>query len=271
MIIIERTTAVFDKIIKDLQRLSFWITIIVQVFFFGLYGFKIYINIYQTFFLVIYCVLMAVSLFGFIFYLRTYRMRKHKIIIETKLGLRALRYLANAIMIVVVIIEFVQSGATDLDIILSALSVASFVFQLMFELLRSAYNKYSELISTSLKMDFAKFEMLKDPKGYFLSTVNAPLEMISNKITGTVKPKKELTKIEQYVEQLNSEYKKQQKDDKVLRANNEKWEIKKNFNIVLGAFKKKDQKKASPPTDNNPPKQIAQKKSSLGKKTIKSE
>jgi len=69
----------------------------------------------------------------------------------------------------------------------------------IFELVRMAYNKYSDMLMTALNMDFAKFEMLTDPKSYILSKLDNPLEKISNKITGVKTEKKELTKTEQYV------------------------------------------------------------------------
>jgi hypothetical protein len=256
MIIIERTTAVAEKTIKDLQKLSFWITVIVQVIFLCLYGFKIYINISRIFYLAIYCFLASVSLFGFIFYLSTYPIKKYKKVSETKQGLRLFKYLANAIMIVVVLIEFFQLGASDLELVLSAFSIFSFLFQLLFELIRSAYDKYLELFTTALIMDFAKFEMISDPKGYFLSAVNAPLEKISNKITGVKTEKKEPTKTEQYIDQLTREHKKQHKEVKKTRAAKEKKEIKEHFKILLSVFKRKKRIKKVLPTGKDAPKQI---------------
>jgi hypothetical protein len=43
-----RTIAVIDKAIQDLARLLFVISVIVQILFIGLYGFKIWINWNQT-------------------------------------------------------------------------------------------------------------------------------------------------------------------------------------------------------------------------------
>ncbi|MFA6377800.1 MAG: hypothetical protein WCW63_04150 [Acholeplasmataceae bacterium] len=257
MIIIERTTAVADKTVKDLRRLSFLIAIIVQVIFLCLYGFKIYINLNRIFYLTIYCFLASVSLFGFIFFLSTNRIKKLKKVSGTKRGLRVSKYLANTIMIVVILIEFFQLGASDLELILSAFSITSFIFQIMFELVRSAYDKYSELFMTALNMDFAKFDIISDPKSYLLSAVNTPLEKISNKITGAKTEKKEPTKIEQCIDQLTREHKKQQKEAKKTRANEEKREIKEHFNILLSIFKKKKRNGKSPPHKKDSPKQLS--------------
>ena len=92
-------------------------------------------------------------------------------------------------MIIVVIVEFVQRKPSDLDIIIAALSIVFFI-QIVFELVRMAYNRYSNLLMTALGMDFAKFGMLADPKSYILSKLDNPLEKISNKITGVKTEKK---------------------------------------------------------------------------------
>lgn len=259
MIIIERTTAVVDKTIRDLQRVSFWITIVVQVIFLCLYGLRIYTNLNHIVFLIIYCFLTATSLFGFIFYLATFQIKKHKKVLGTKQGIKILKYLANAIMLIVVIVEFVQRRPSDLDIIIAALSVVFFLAQIIFEIIRMAYNRYSDMLMTALSMDFAKFEMLTDPKSYILSKLDNPLEKISNKITGVKTEKKELTKTEQYVEQLTNEYKNQKKVVKKAKLDKKKQKIREHSKIIFGIFKKKKRKESVIPADDNSIKQIIKK------------
>ncbi len=259
MIIIERTTAVVDKTIRDLQRVSFWITIVVQIIFLCLYGLKIYTNLNHIVYLIIYCFLTLMSLFGFIFYLTTYRNKKDKKVLGTKQGIKISKYLANAIMIVVVIVEFVQRRPSDLDIIISAVSITFFLVQILFELVRIAYNKYSNMLMTALSMDFAKFEMLADPKSYILSKFDNPLEKISNKIMGVKAEKKELTKTEQYVERLTNEYKNQKKEVKKAKLDKEKQKIKDHSKIIFGVFKKKKRKKPASLINDNSIKQITKK------------
>ena len=259
MIIIERTAAVVNKTIRDLQRVSFWITIVVQITFLCLYGLRIYTNLNYIVYLIIYCFLTAMSLFGFIFYLTTYRIKKDKKVLGTKQGIKISKYLANTIMITVVIVEFIQRRPSDLGIIIAALSIAFFLIQVIFELVRMAYNKYSDMLMTALNMDFAKFEMLTDPKSYILSKLDNPLEKISNKITGVKTEKKELTKTEQYVEQLNNEYKNQKKVVKKAKLDKEKQKIKEHSKVIFGVFKKKKRKKSTLPADENSIKQITKK------------
>ncbi|HOZ02239.1 MAG TPA: hypothetical protein PKV57_00255 [Bacilli bacterium] len=259
MIIIERTTAVVDKTIRDLQRVSFWIALIVQIIFLCLYGLRIYTNLNHIIYLVIYCFLTLTSLFGFFFYLTTYKNKKDKKVLGTKNGIKILKYFANAIMIIIVIVEYVQREPSDLDIIITALSIAFFLIQIVFELVRMAYNKYSDLLMTSLSMDFAKFEILADPKSFILSKLDNPLEKISNKITGVKTDKKELTKTEQYIEQLTNEYKDQKKLLKKTKSDKEKQKIKEHSKVIFGVFKKKNRKKKVTPTNDNSIKQIAKK------------
>ena len=262
MIIIERTTAVVDKTIRDLQRVSFWIAIVVQVIFLCLYGLRIYTNLNHIVYLIIYSFLTVMSLFGFIFYLATYQIKKDKKVLGTKQGIKILKYFANAIMIIVVIVEFVQRKPSDLDIIIAALSIVFFLIQIVFELVRMAYNRYSNLLMTALGMDFAKFGMLADPKSYILSKLDDPLEKISNKITGVKTEKKELTKTEQYVEQLTNEYKDQKKVVKKAKLDKEKQKIKEHSKIIFGVFKKKKRKESVLPKDDKSIKQITKNKSS---------
>lgn len=259
MVIIERTTAVVDKTIRDLQRVSFWVALIVQIIFLCLYGLRIYTNLNHIVYLIIYCFLTMTSLFGFIFYLSTYKIKKDKKVLDTKQGIKLFKYLANAIMIIVVIIEFVQQKPSDLDIIIAALSIAFFLLQIVFELVRMAYNKYSDLLMTSLSMDFAKFEILADPKSFILSKLDNPLEKISNKITGVKTDKKELTKTEQYIEKLTNEYKNQKKLLKKTKSDKEKQKIKEHSKVIFGVFKKKKRKKTASPTNDNSIRQIAKK------------
>lgn len=256
MIIIERTTAVVDKTIRDLQRVSFWITIVVQVIFLCLYGLRISTNLNHIVYLIIYSFLTVISLFGFIFYLTTYRIKKDKKVLGTKQGIKILKYLANAIMIIVVIVEFVQRMPNELDIIIAALSIVFFFIQIIFELARMSYNKYSNMFMTALSMDFAKFEMLTDPKSYILSKLDNPLEKISNKIKGVKTEKKELTKTELYIEELTNEYKNQKKVVKKAKLDEKKQKIKEHSKIIFSFFKKKKRVKSDPSSDDKSIKQI---------------
>lgn len=248
--IFERTVAVIDKTIKDLAQISYWITFAVQIIFLGLYGYKIYMNLDVVIYLVIYCFLAVVSIFGFLYYILTYKQKSAKKIIGTKRGVRISKYLANATMIVVILIQYAQYGATDLETILSSVSIISFIFQILFEFLRIAYDKYSELISTAINMDVANYDYvltkLTDPKGTFFSMIDAPLEKISNKISGVKKEKKPLTKTELYVEELTATYKAQRKEIKAKRIEQGKSNLREHFKIIMNSFKRKNDVKRLP-------------------------
>lgn len=247
---LDRTFAVVDKTVKDFTRISFWVTIVVQVVFLALYGYKIYLNLDHLTYLIIYSVLALISMFGFIFYLSTYRSRKKKAIKGTKKGLRIFKYFANGAMMVAIIVEFALNGVTsDLELIISGISMISFILQIIFELVRSAYTKYSELLIIAIRLDVAGMESFitktTNPKETFFSALNVPLKKLSRKIKGEDKPAdKEKTKTEQYVEQLGDDYRAKKKEKKAERVKKQKDEIKENLKTIFGFFRRKKKTKA---------------------------
>lgn len=243
----ERTVAVIDKTIKDLAKISYWITVSVQVVFLVLYGYKIVVNLDKMFYLVIYCVLAVVSIFGFIYFLKTYKNKKQKVISGTKFGVRVSKYLANAAMTVVILIEFAQYGATELEIVVSGVSIVSFAVQIVFEFVRLVYSKYSELISTAINMDTEKYitaiDKLSNRGELFLSVVDAPLKSMSNKISGIKEEKRPRTKVEIYIDQLAANYQAKKKESKAKRVKKEKDNIREHLSVIFQWFKRKKSKK----------------------------
>jgi hypothetical protein len=251
MVFFERTSAVIDKTLKDLQRLSFWVYLLVQTIFVGLYAFKIYASREKIVYLVLYSILAGLSLFAFVFYLSTYKNKKAQSIIKTKRGIRIGKYSANAIMIIVILVEFAQGGASELSIILSGISMVSFAAQILIECLRVFYERYAKLLEVALNKDIAGIETFTHP----LKAIDAPLEALSAKLNGA--PKEEMDETERYVEGLKDDYQAKKKIHKAERSRKDKAQIKGHLMAIKEAVgkklhhrKKEDVKAIEPPKEN---------------------
>lgn len=247
MKLFSRTLAVLDKIVKDLQIVSFVLFVIVQIAFLVLYGFKIYYNIDDPFYFYLFIALAALSLFGFVFYVVAYNSRKKKVIRGTKRGVRIFKYLANGIMIIVLIVEFVYKNVSDLEVILSWVSIIGFMAQLFLEFIRIMYEKYEELMIIAFRKDTEFLDDLQNPKRVIYRKINVPLEKLSQKITGEVTPSDALSKNELYVESLAKEFQENHESKRSLKkeenkgvVKKERAAIKKNLKIIASnIFKRK--------------------------------
>lgn len=244
-----RTLAVLDKIVKDLQIVSFVLFVIVQIAFLVLYGFKIYYNIDDPFYFYLFISLAALSLFGFVFYVVAYSDRKKKIVRGTKRGLRIFKYLANGMMIIVLIVEFVNKNVSDLEVILSWVSIIGFLAQLFLEFVRVMYERYEDLMVIAFNKDIEFLDDLQNPKRVIYQKINAPLEKLSQKITGEITPDYSLTKNELYVESLAKEFQENHESKRSLkkeenkgRVKKEKAAIKKNIKIIASNILKRKKK-----------------------------
>lgn len=231
----ERTSAVIDKTIKDMTRLTHFIFSFVQLIFLGLYGYKIYINLAEMgLYFYIYIALAALSIFGFIFYLITYRKRQNKGVLNTKRSVRFAKYLANGLMLVFIVIEVAsKTNVSDMELLLTSFGVAGFGFQLVGEFFRIMYERYAELLRIAFAKDMEVFEFVRDPKGNIYSLVNAQLESF----TGRAEKKKAPTKQEKYVDELAAKFSEEKKEARTASHSEKKAALREN----IGALKKKIQ------------------------------
>ncbi|MGN0813092.1 MAG: hypothetical protein ACI4MQ_06270 [Candidatus Coproplasma sp.] len=228
-----RTFAVAKKLKSDINTILFVATIIVNCIFFLFYGYSIYINIDKTVYLVIYSLLAATAIINFVTYLATYKKEKDvKISLFTRL-VRIFRYVVNTTSLVVSIYQMIQFGATDFNKILLIVSAASLVIQIIIELVRIFIERYIELFTTSLKMDFAlifssieKLNKIKEAKGNVFELIDAPLEAIANKLEGKAKEEAAVSATEQYIDELTAQYNEEAKKEKKRKKAENKAKIK---------------------------------------------
>lgn len=208
-----RTIAVAKKLISDIKTILFVVTIIVNCIFFLFYGYSIYANIDKTIFLVIYALLAATAIVNFITYLATHKKEKDKKINVFTRVVRIFRYVVNAASLGVSIYQMVQFGATDFNKVLLIVSAVALIIQIAIELIRVFIERYVELFTTSIQMDFAfivksieKFDKLKQVKGNLVELADAPLEAIANMLTEKVKEEAAVSETEEYIDQLAKQY-----------------------------------------------------------------
>jgi len=225
MAVLGRTRAVFSKMLTDIKTITFWTNIIVQSVFFIFYGYSIYANINRIPFLVIYALLFIIATTTFITYLLTHNKngKKPK---RFNRSVKIIKFVANGTMIVLNVCEMLKYTATDLNKIILAVSAISLFAQIVIELLKVFIERYVDLFSKSLEMDLEiinKLGKVKEVKGTFFEILDAPLEAIANKLEHK---EPELTKQEQYLNQLSEEYSEELKEKKILKKEQKKAETK---------------------------------------------
>ena len=251
--IFHRTRGVGDAFIRDLEKILYWTTIVVQFIFFGYYGYSIYSNMMNLTFLVTYSLLLVLSTMGFIYYLANYRAKEKKVR-TVKQTFRIFKYLINGSMVLLNMIEIIRYGGDELAYALIVFSAISLIIQIIVELIRIFITHYVDLFTIALDKDTALFKKIPDPRdvyGNLLSAVDAPLEVV-NKLSKS--EKKELSKKEKLVEELKNSHiaksvnKRKEKHQK--HAQRQKREIKEHFDTVKGRIFKKKNTESETPTAN---------------------
>jgi len=217
MAVFGRTKAVLDKTLKDLNRVSFWIAFAVQIVFLVFYGIKIYTNINHIVYLIIYTVLASIAFVStIIFFIASYPNKKRPAP-KTMRAFRIAKYICRIAVIVVALVELAQMDKPDLDIIVTGISIVSLLVQVIFEIMRIAFEKYAELFSIAFEKDVAAFGYVLNPKSSALNAIDGIIENATNKLTGKPKEDVILTEKEQFVEDLASEYISKKEEEKNVK------------------------------------------------------
>lgn len=232
-----RTLAVIDKAIQDLARLLFVISVIVQILFIGLYGFKIWINWNHLLYLILYGVLAGLSLLGFGYYLLTYHHKTKPGVRGKKRMIRISKYAANLGMLIVNMVSFALNGASDLDIVLSLVSALFFLSEIVVEIILVFYERYAELLKVALGRDLESLELLSHPKNAILSAIDSPLESLANRSLGVEKTPDSPT--ESKVETLAEDYQAKHADKTAEKTRNQKAQIKAHLRQIGSAWANK--------------------------------
>ena len=248
-----RTIAVGNKLIKDVEKVLFWITLVVQLVFFVFYGYSIFTNFNNLIFLIIYSLLGTLSIFNFVHTIVTHPYRKKEKVKKVKFFARIFKYIINGTMLGVNIFEMINYGGTDFNKIMIIVSAISLVVQIIFEIIVPVMSNYINLFITSVKMDFnfiikiANFVNPDGAKGNFFELLDLPFEAIANRIEGK---EPELTETEAYLNELALEYetikRKEVKENSQIKAEKQKKELVEHLHIIKNKlFRRKKKSRSS--------------------------
>ena len=271
---LDSTRAVADKLLRDVRRVTFGISLAVQILFLAYYGWSIYNSIDSLPFLIIYSCLALVAIVSFINFLVVHKKKEKKNKVFNRI-LRIAKYIINGVTLGLNAYQlFTATAHTDLQIILLGISGIFWLVNIVVEILRAAVEYYFQLFEAAIRTDFAVVENTvnkvkelsevveksKEVKGNFFEFIDKPLEAIANKITN--KPPKKPTvqtevaptaaekTVQQLTEQLKEDKKEQKKQKRAARkqrsherAQEEKQQIKEHWQTIVNAVKEKMKRK----------------------------
>ena len=271
MIFAGRTRAVADKLLRDIRKVAFWISLSVQILFLAYYGWSIYNSIDSLPFLIVYSCLALVAIVSFINFLVVHKSKEKKNKVFNRI-LRISKYIINGVTLGLNAYQlFSADTSSDLQIILLGISGIFWLVNIVVEIIRGAIEYYIELFMVAFKADFAvvenglnkikeltaKVEELKNhPKGNFWKAVDAPFEALANKLANkqeqqpTVQTEVAPTAAETTVKKLTDEYlenneeEKRKKREENQQSDNEmvaeeKKQIKEHWQTIVNAVKEK--------------------------------
>ena len=244
IMVFHRTLAVTNKLIKDIERILYWTTIVVQCIFFAYYGYSIFTNLMNLTFLITYIFLLVLSTLGFIYFLANYRNKAKDNVKTVKKTFRIFKYVVNGSMLVLNLIEIIQYGGNDLAFALIVFSSISLVIQIIVEFIRIFVSQYISLFTIAVDKDtqfIRRLQDVNDVKGNFYGIVDVPLQVIAKKIESE---NQELNDNEKLVESLGNMNKAKSSNKKKARrqenARRQKNEIKEHIKIIKErVFKRK--------------------------------
>lgn len=241
--ILPRTFAVIDKLLKDIEKILYRTTIIVQLIFFGYYGYSIYSNLSNITYLIAYFLLLAFSTIGFIYYLVNYRIKGSNTVRTIKMSFRISKYVINGSMLLLNVFEIIRHGGSDIAYALVILSSISLVIQVMLEFIRGFATLYFDLFTIAVDKDtkfITKFKDVVDFKTHAYRLADSPLEVLTNNRSSK---KTEPSKHERLVESLLTGYKEKKSNITKMRrkrnANLQKHEIKEHLTEIKSKFLRK--------------------------------
>lgn len=173
--IFKNTRTMISNMLNDINRIIYWTTIVVQIFFLGFYGYSIYNNVDFLPLIITYSVVCVLSIISFIHFIVTFNNKSDSSVKSTKKVFRLSKLSVNGVMIIVKIVELILFYANMVDILLVSLSGILFLFQVILELIKKFFVDYIELIKTGFEMDVAPV----------VNAVNS-IKNIGNKVEETV-------------------------------------------------------------------------------------
>lgn len=244
------TRAVGTNMLDEIKKIWFISLIILQVIFIAFYSFSIYTNIDRLIFLITYSILFGLSIISFILFLVNHKKRK-KLNKVYKKAKNYLKYVVNATMLVVNIIEMVKYGASDFNKILLIVSGISLIIQLILEGITSFAERYFRDFNIAIEKDFG-FLNPKRLASTALKVVDAPLKKIAEIKTPEFKVVKKEDKIlEKHIKKFDDKAEERElakKEKKAEKRKEELQRVKDEFKQIGSHIKSIFSKKKDPET-----------------------
>lgn len=225
--------AVYHLIRKDLKRISFFITIIVQLFLLVYYSFSIYSHRNEPVYTIIYSTLFALSLFLFLEECLYQRKQKNKE--EEDEGkenhkkirkiLKILSMAGKICLLITSAIPIIQNKATDFEKVMTLALLILLVIQFSLMFLLKLLSKYLKWIKTAYELD-KKESWLKSPTQTYTDKLHA-FALKAKKQEEESLTEQEETEIQQQLSiqiQQDQEKKKVEKQEKAQSNRNQRKE-----------------------------------------------
>ena len=165
----ENSKAVALKLKHDIDILSFVVALIVQVLFVGYYTYSAVIKIGSVYHY-IYAFFMIVGLFSLGFHILSWKNIENKLRRKIKTLIRYVKYPIRALLIVLLIIDLVNTGGTPMQSMAIVFSIIAYVAEVVIQLTIRLTRYYLDLFLESLKMDYEDSAALKAAVNFVLYT-----------------------------------------------------------------------------------------------------
>ena len=226
---------VSNKLLHDVERKLFKTTIIVQIIFFGYYGYSIYSSISNLVFLIIYSLLLVLSTFSFTHYLVNHHNKAKDDFYSVRFTLRISKYLINGCMLGFNVFHVMRYGGSDIAYGLVILSSISLCIQIGMEFVRSFTTEYVKLYKAAFTNDLGWIQEFLDfdIKTKIYKTVGSPLNRLANQDDELSDDDDEYEKIiETLIGERKTKISGERKQRKKAKRTNEKTKISNDFKAV---------------------------------------
>ncbi|MBR7176807.1 MAG: cell envelope integrity protein TolA [Clostridia bacterium] len=167
--------AVLNHLVQNVKKISRFVNVCVQIFFLIFYVFEIITNYGNHVRFVAYIVLLTLSMVAFIVGFGGKSKKKVKKVI------RFCKYPINLSLIVLTLISIFNNEVSDLKIILTGITVLSFIANIATEYIRWFVEMYVKMFKTSIDLDWQIAQEKFHIKDGRLSLFDIP-QMLANKI-----------------------------------------------------------------------------------------
>lgn len=221
MAFLDRTMAVGNKIVDDIKKVAYTISVIFSLSMIGYYIFSVIVNFDNTFRLILNVCFLCIALISFI--MGSVNHKNNTKSPKFRRVLKIIKISLNAIMLSVNGYNLFSSESSMLEILLWILLVVFLIVQILVEIISTAVTNYSDLLKTAVMMDIEPITKFMQPKNALLEIIDAPLEKLANKWQDKEEDQDEK---EQYINELAEKFTETRKEQRKAKRKAQKEETK---------------------------------------------